>query len=44
LGQKAAGDIVNIENDMIGKYIIHQMKNGNPKPGLNLEFLAEHGF
>ncbi|MFJ7639904.1 riboflavin synthase [Peribacillus sp. NPDC097225] len=44
LGRKAAGDIVNIENDMLGKYIIHQMKNSESKPGLDLAFLSKHGF
>ena len=44
LGRKAAGDIVNIENDMIGKYIIHQMNLKDSKPDLSLEFLAQHGF
>ncbi|MFJ7679332.1 riboflavin synthase [Peribacillus sp. NPDC097197] len=44
LGRKAAGHIVNIENDMLGKYIIHQMKNSESKPGLDLAFLSKHGF
>ncbi|MGE7602719.1 riboflavin synthase [Peribacillus sp. NPDC097675] len=44
LGRKAPGDIVNIENDMLGKYIIHQMKRTESKPGLDLAFLSEHGF
>ncbi|MFJ7746456.1 riboflavin synthase [Peribacillus sp. NPDC097295] len=44
LGRKASGDIVNIENDMLGKYIIHQMKKSESKPGLDLAFLSEHGF
>ena len=44
LGSKAAGDIVNIENDLIGKYIIHQMNQKDTKPGLSMEFLTQHGF
>lgn len=44
LGRKGPGDIVNIENDMLGKYIIHQMKKSELKPGLDLAFLSEHGF
>ncbi|RFU62907.1 riboflavin synthase [Peribacillus glennii] len=44
LGRKNAGDIVNIENDMIGKYIIHQAESKNPKKGITLDFLAENGF
>lgn len=44
LGRKAAGEMVNIENDMLGKYIIHQMKKSESNPGLDMAFLAEHGF
>jgi riboflavin synthase len=42
------GDIVNIELDMIGKWISHYLHaQGAPlssKTSLNLEFLQEHGF
>jgi riboflavin synthase len=44
LGRKNPGDIVNIENDMIGKYIVHQMENKNSKKEITFEFLAENGF
>ena len=44
LGRKNAGDIVNIENDLIGKYIIHQMEGKTPKKGLSMDFLADNGF
>jgi riboflavin synthase len=44
LGRKSAGDIVNIENDLIGKYIIHQMEGKTPKKGLSMDFLADNGF
>ncbi|NHM32528.1 riboflavin synthase [Neobacillus terrae] len=44
LGRKNVGDIVNIENDLIGKYIIHQMEGKTPKKGLTMDFLADNGF
>ncbi|WP_110926152.1 riboflavin synthase [Bacillus massiliglaciei] len=44
LGQKQAGDIVNIEADMIGKYIVHQLETGNGKKEMTAGFLAENGF
>lgn len=44
LGSKNPGDIVNIENDMIGKYIIHQAEGKKPKKEMTLDFLAENGF
>lgn len=50
LGFKKPGDKVNLENDVIGKYVERLL--GAPKAtttqkkssGLTLEFLAEHGF
>jgi riboflavin synthase len=44
LGRKNTGDIVNIENDMIGKYIIHQVESKNPKKEMTLDFLTDNGF
>lgn len=46
LGKKSVGDIVNIECDMIGKYIEHFMKRKtNKKPGaMTKQFLQENGF
>ena len=45
---KKAGDIVNIENDIIGKYVEHIMNfdcnKKNEKSRISLEFLAENGF
>lgn len=50
IGKKAVGDIVNIECDMIGKYIYRflnkeqdQQKN-QEKSTITSEFLKEHGF
>lgn len=48
LGQKKAGDKVNIECDIIGKYIESLIKpnedtNGK-NGGIDMEFLGQHGF
>lgn len=50
LGMKSTGDIVNIECDMIGKYVGHFLNNQtkvNPKRSSNnitAQFLEENGF
>ena len=47
IGQKGVGEIVNIEGDMIGKYIVQHLQAGNkpqPKQTLTQNFLAENGF
>jgi len=49
LGTLRAGDSVNIEVDLIGKYVEKMLQadpdnNGNSKGGINPEFLARHGF
>ena len=47
LGEKGVGDVVNLENDVIGKYVeklLHPQTQEAPKRALTLEFLAEHGF
>ncbi|HZW82804.1 MAG TPA: riboflavin synthase [Candidatus Deferrimicrobium sp.] len=47
LGFKGPGDQVNLENDMIGKYVHHFLhpKTETHKPkSLDLDFLSEHGF
>ncbi|AZV41271.1 riboflavin synthase subunit alpha [Peribacillus asahii] len=44
IGQKGVGDIVNIENDMIGKYIVQHLQTNKPKQSLTKSFLAENGF
>ena len=45
---KKPGDTVNLETDMIGKYVeklLHfQAEEEKPGSGITLEFLAEHGF
>ncbi|MFZ5573318.1 MAG: riboflavin synthase [Thermodesulfobacteriota bacterium] len=48
IGLKQAGAEVNIENDMIGKYVerflLKAEGGGRPGQGINLNFLAENGF
>lgn len=48
LGEKRTGDIVNLETDIIGKYVEKLMKPAveetKQKSGITLEFLAENGF
>lgn len=48
LGFKGIGAGVNLETDLIGKYIARFMgltsKTASPKQNLSLGFLAEHGF
>jgi riboflavin synthase len=41
LGFKKVADVVNIETDIIGKYV---EKFLNPRKGIDMNFLAEHGF
>ncbi|MCX8003319.1 MAG: riboflavin synthase, partial [Anoxybacillus mongoliensis] len=42
LGTKKVGDIVNIECDMISKYV-EQFVSGK-REGLTMQFLQEHGY
>ena len=46
LGTKKTGDIVNLENDIIGKYVEQLMKPAEaaPQSGITMEFLAKNGF
>lgn len=48
LGLKRIGDTVNLETDLIGKYVARFMglntSPGKEKQDLSLNFLAEHGF
>lgn len=45
---KKPGDLVNLENDCIGKYVEHFLHRGNaekrPEAGLTKEFLYQNGF
>lgn len=52
LAYKKAGDTVNIETDILGKYVEHLLQfgsedtgpRGGTKPSLSRDYLAEHGF
>ena len=47
LGAKGPGDIVNLETDLIGKYVeklLRPAEGPAPRGGISLEFLAENGF
>ena len=47
LGRKRPGAIVNLETDIIGKYVeklLCPAGDTTPKGGISLEFLMEHGF
>ena len=46
LGRLKPGDTVNLETDLIGKYVHRLMNINAPRPdsGLTLDFLARHGF
>jgi len=46
--KKKPGDIVNLENDIVGKYVRRLMdcrsRDDKKEDGITMEFLAEHGF
>lgn len=45
LGALAVGDAVNVETDILGKYVAKYLGKLSPAPGgLTLEKLREHGF
>lgn len=46
LGQKKVGDKVNLETDIIGKYVASFLGNSHQpaKENLSINFLAQHGF
>ena len=44
LGQKRVGDTVNLENDVIGKYVKKYMAGNEKSGGLTKEFLLANGF
>ena len=47
LGRKRPGDTVNLETDIIGKYVEKLLRPAEPEAqpsGISLEFLAENGF
>ena len=47
LGAKGPGDVVNLEADLIGKYVEKLLRPAEapaPRGGISLEFLSENGF
>nr|WP_330399750.1 riboflavin synthase [Peptostreptococcus faecalis] len=44
LGFKKIGDVVNLENDCIGKYVEKLLSNTTKKSGISKSFLLENGF
>lgn len=44
LGMKKERDIVNIETDLLGKYVINQVTNCQKSSSLTMDFLHQHGF
>ncbi|QDQ02174.1 riboflavin synthase [Lysinibacillus fusiformis] len=44
LGMKNVGASVNIETDLLGKYILHQLQRGQVTSAITREYLVKHGF
>jgi riboflavin synthase len=49
LGDRKVGDIVNLETDIIGKYVEKLLTFEEPAPaakksGITMEFLSQHGY
>ena len=45
LRQKRVGDRVNLEGDILGKYVEKFLNRGDQRPGgVDLDFLREYGF
>jgi riboflavin synthase len=47
LGLKGVGDIVNLEVDLIGKYVerfLHREETGSPAPKIDIEYLRRHNL
>lgn len=44
LGLKKVGDLINIEADILGKYISYLAEKKEGGKGISVELLAEHGF
>lgn len=44
LGMKKMGALVNVETDLVGKYILHQLKSRQESPTITRDFLAQNGF
>jgi len=48
LGERKVGDIINIENDIVGKYVERFLRHGQvgkeEDSSINMDFLGKHGF
>lgn len=44
MGFKKVGDSVNLETDIIGRYIEKYLQAGREEGNINMGFLAENGF
>lgn len=44
LAEKGVGEIVNLENDCIGKYVEHLLGLKRETDGVTMDFLRKHGF
>ncbi|MGE7091798.1 riboflavin synthase [Lysinibacillus sp. NPDC048646] len=44
LGVKNVGTSVNIETDLVGKYILHQLQRGQATSAITRDYLTKHGF
>lgn len=44
LGMKNVGALVNIETDLVGKYIMNQVKRGQATSTITKDYLHQHGF
>ena len=43
LGERRTGDTVNLETDIIGKYV-ERFLSRSPESGITREFLSQYGF
>lgn len=44
LGMKSVGDKVNVETDMLGKYVLHHLRKTDNTSNITMEFLKQNGF
>ncbi|MFJ7952522.1 riboflavin synthase [Lysinibacillus sp. NPDC096418] len=44
LGMKNEGALVNIETDLVGKYIVNQLQRGQATSTITKDYLTQHGF
>ncbi|RUL51589.1 MULTISPECIES: riboflavin synthase [Lysinibacillus] len=44
LGRKNVGDKVNIETDMLGKYVLHHLRRTENQSNITIDFLRQNGF